>query len=129
MQKFIAQDCCDVVKRCAAQIAPLGKSQREHFLMEQFRGSIEGNITESNGGLKFKMDFKINLGLSESYTVCRKVFCFCWGVSEYEVKLISKALKDSDGGHCNSYSTRALTENSNLGGFKYNYYVNILTFN
>ena len=64
------------------------------------------------------MDFKVILDLNESYNVCRKVFAYCWGMSEYEIKQISRALKVSDGGYCESYTTRGCNDSTNLG--KYN---------
>ena len=84
--------------------------------MEQFRSCIHSNIHEATGGFKFKMDFKLNLDLTkESYHVCRKVFAYCWRMSEYEVKQISKALKGADSGFVESYTTRAFTDDTNLG--------------
>ena len=104
------------MKQCRSRIAPLFQKQRETFLMEQFRGSIDKNISDhATGSTKFKMDFKINIDLSESYHVCRKVFAYCWGISEYEIKQISRALKVADGGYCESYTTRILNDSSNLG--------------
>jgi hypothetical protein len=84
--------------------------------MEQFRSSINENISEVSGTLKFKMDYKIFVNLNETYSgVCRRVFAYCWGISEYEIKKISKALKISDGGYCDSYTTRGFNDTSNLG--------------
>lgn len=110
------QDCCEVVKRCRSRVYKLEKSQRETFLMEQFRNSIDDTVGEVNGNLKFKMDFKLCLDITnESYKVCRKVFAYCWGITEYEIKQISRALKVADGGYCDSYKPRILTESTNLG--------------
>lgn len=80
--------------------------------MEQFRKTIIGKTH------KLQMEYKVQPVVgSPMFKVCRKVFAYCWGITEYEVKKMSAITKSAAGGYATGYNYRPFTESTILGIF------------
>jgi len=95
------------------------EAEFEGFTHEQFRKCIDGPISQdATGKLSFKMKWQVGTNLHhKSYEVCRKVFLYCYDISEHHIKEISKAIKASEFGYVQSTSELApkFDERSNVG--------------
>lgn len=111
--------CLEVVKACREVVAEIKtEANFEQFCMERFRSSIDGPIRQdSNGNNIFRMKWKVGSGVhGESYEVCRKVFLYCYQITEHQVKEISRKLKVSEHGLLSPSETATrFDEKSNNG--------------
>ena len=64
------------------------------------------------------MEYKLQTSDKKSHVVCRDAFAAAWGISVYQLKEISKALKISEHGRVVSTSHRKMTDATLLD---YNY--------
>jgi len=108
------------VKTCRANIGQFKiASEQNAFISEQFRNCIEGTEKGKDrlGLPVFKMKYTVKpSGKSvESYEVCRRVFAYCWRLSENKIKDIAASMKISEFGYIPNYQARPLTEKTRHG--------------
>ena len=85
--------------------------------MERFRSSVDGPTSvDSAGNTTFRMKWKVCPGIhSQNYEVCRKVFLYCYQITEHHIKEISKTLKATEHGFVAATTARPFNEKHNIG--------------
>ena len=110
----------NLIKSCRTLINKFVQVEEKNtFINEQFRNCIDGTEKgkDKQGLPVFKMKYIIKPSgkATDSFEVCRKVFAYCWQLSENKLKQIAAALKVSEFGYVPSYLHRRFRENTRHG--------------
>ena len=99
------------VKRCRSMGSNSSSTSRDQFVMEKFRESLADDVVSKSGERAFVHTFSIpptngTLGAASRIDCCKKAFLTTFGLSEWDWRTCSKALKSTETGRVSSLHVR-----------------------
>ena len=92
-----------LIKLCRNCTEAKSKEDLDRFAISLYRESL---VSESKNiitqEISHQMSWKIQIRGTDPYgpyVVCRKIFAFVWGITEYKLKAVSKSIKDNHSGY------------------------------
>ena len=94
------------VRCCRNSIARKTPAEIDSYILVLYRECLVGeSCSQMNGEMVHRMQWKLQIGGATPYgpyILCRKVFAYVWGISEYKLKSAAKTIKASSTGYASN---------------------------